>query len=67
VLPGAQMLKTTGNFDNILSFRNKNGKITIVIYNAEQTETAKTVKVGKRVFELKLKPQSINTVIMING
>jgi glucosylceramidase len=63
VLPGAQMLETTGNFDNILSFKNKNGKITVIIYNAEQTETTKTIKVGQSVFELKLKPQSINTIV----
>jgi glucosylceramidase len=64
VLPGAQRLKTAGNFDDILAFRNKNGKIAVVIYNAEQTEATKTVKVGERVFEVKLKPQSINTIIL---
>ncbi|MDR1022229.1 MAG: beta-glycosidase [Prevotellaceae bacterium] len=64
VLPGAKMLQTAGNFDNLLAFRNKNGKIAVVIYNAEQTETTKTVKVGRRVFEVKLKPQSINTMIL---
>jgi glucosylceramidase len=64
VLPGAQMLQTAGNFDNILAFRNTNGKIVVVIYNTEQTEAAKTVKVGERVFEVKLEPQSINTIIL---
>ena len=65
VLPGARMLKTKGKFDNILSFKNKNGKIVAVLYNAEQTETTKTVKVGGSVFELKLKPQSINTIVVV--
>ncbi|MDR0566703.1 MAG: beta-glycosidase [Prevotellaceae bacterium] len=62
VLPGAKRLKTAGDFDSILSFKNKNGKITTVIYNADLTETTKILKIGKNLFEVVLKPQSINTI-----
>jgi glucosylceramidase len=64
ILPGAQRLKTAGEFGDVLSFKNKNGKIITIFYNDEKTETTKTVKVGEDVFELKLKPQSINTILL---
>ncbi|MDR0620021.1 MAG: beta-glycosidase [Bacteroidales bacterium] len=64
VLPEAKMLKTKGAFDNILAFKNKNGKIAVLLRNNTGSDITKTVKIGKKVFEINIKSQSINTILL---
>jgi glucosylceramidase len=64
VLPGAQLLPVEGQFDNMLAFRNPDGRYVLIIRNDGETATERTIKIGKRTIRLALKPDSFNTVVL---
>ena len=62
VKPGFYMLKT--NSANALSFINPDGKIVIVLENELKTKSVKTIRIDDHQFQIALKPESFNTVVV---
>jgi glucosylceramidase len=66
VKPGAKRLETSGDFTNLLAFRNTNGSIVIVAQNDSDTEKKVKIKVGKKLIEPTLKAASLNSFVLKN-
>jgi trehalose/maltose hydrolase-like predicted phosphorylase/O-glycosyl hydrolase len=64
VQPGARFLPVSGEFTDMLAFRNPDGKVVLIAHNAQQVEVTRVVRVGERNVSLKLRPQSFNTVVL---
>jgi len=62
VLQGAQFLPVSGNFNDMLAFRNADGSYALIIFNAEKAGTKKTIKIGENLISVALKPLSFNTI-----
>ncbi len=64
VLPGAQFLPVSGEFTNMLAFRNQDGSIVLVLNNKEEQVKATGIKLGDKVVLMELQPNSINTIVV---
>ncbi|MDR0745623.1 MAG: beta-glycosidase [Mediterranea sp.] len=64
VLPGARFLPLSGQFTDLLAFRNPDGKYVLIVHNNQNTVTTRVVKIGDKYVSLKLQPQSFNTVVL---
>jgi glucosylceramidase len=64
VKPGARYLPVSGEYDDLMAFRNPDGQYILILYNAEDAEAERTVKVGDRYIKMRLNPQSLNTVVL---
>ena len=62
VMPGAVMLPVSGEFDDLLAFRNPDGDIITVIRNDTDADTVKTIKVGGITLSPELKAKSFSTI-----
>ena len=62
VMPGAVMLPTSGECDDVLAFRNPDGDIIAVIRNNSDTDTPRIIKIGSASIRLMLKPESFSTI-----
>lgn len=60
VQPGATLISVSDN-ENMLAFKNPDGKIIIVLANESEVVVKQTIKVAKRYLEVIIKPHSINT------
>jgi glucosylceramidase len=64
VLPGARFLPVSGEFTDLMAFRNTDGSYVLVIHNTNDVEIKPVIKIGDRVISLTIKPQSFNTVML---
>jgi len=64
VRPGAKRLGISGEFTNMLAFRNADGTIVLVMNNSENTEISPRIQVGEETLSIKLKPQSFHTLVI---
>jgi glucosylceramidase len=64
VLPGAKFLASTGSFDNLLAFKNTDGRYVLIIFNQNNTTTKPVIKIGNRTITAALQPNSINTIVL---
>jgi glucosylceramidase len=64
VQPGAKRLQTTGSFDNLLAFMNKDKSVVIVAQNESPVEKVLRVKVGNKMISPLLKADSFNTIFI---
>jgi glucosylceramidase len=62
VKPGAKLIAISGEFTNMLAFRNTDGRYVLVIHNAEDSEAKKVIALGDITLSVTLKPQSFNTI-----
>lgn len=64
VMPGAQLVPVESflGFDDQLSFRNTDGTLVLIVNNAISEQQAVRLAIGKRMLELKLAPDSLNTI-----
>ena len=62
VKPGDHKLKTLGQDENLLAFRNKERKTIILVANKEKKKKNMTVSINGNVLNLSLKPKSFNTL-----
>ena len=62
VMPGAVMLSISGEFDDMLAFRNPDGDIIAVIRNNSDIDSSKVIKIGSASICIKLKPESFSTI-----
>jgi glucosylceramidase len=59
---GATFLPASGTCDNVLAFRNPNGKLVLLVRNELSHSQILQVQVIDQAFSLELAPDSINTV-----
>lgn len=59
VKPGAHKLKTMGKDENLLAFKNKDGKTVLLIANKEDKPQNMTISLNGNVLKINLKPKSI--------
>lgn len=64
VLPGAKRLAVSGEFDNMLAFKNTDGSIVLVMQNRENQPVTPKVKIGEDVISFTLEPQSFSTIVV---
>jgi len=64
IKPGARELSVSGTFNDILAFKNKDGKTIVIIQNAGQKEMDLSVKISNKLIQLRLKPLSFNTLVI---
>jgi glucosylceramidase len=64
VLPGAQRLAVSGEFSNLLVFKNIDDSYVLVIHNDKDTEIRPSIKIGERGISPILKPKSFNTIVL---
>ena len=62
VQPGSRRLKVSAS-ENMLAFRNHEGKVVVVVYHPGAAPMNKTVRIGDMCFVLALSPQSLATVV----
>lgn len=61
--PGDHYLKSSKG-KNHLAFKLKDGRIMVLVYNAEDYQKTINIKVGNKPMALKLKAKSINTILV---
>jgi glucosylceramidase len=64
VLPGAKRLQTSGDFNNLLAFLNKDKSIVVMVQNDSDHEKVIRIKVGNEMVSPSLKADSFNTLII---
>lgn len=64
VMPGAQLVPVESflGFDDQLAFRNPDGTLVLLVNNAISERQAVRLAIGKQMLELKLAPDSLNTI-----
>ncbi len=62
VKPGAHKMKTMGKDRNLLAFKNPDGETVILIVNTSDHREKTTVSLNGKVYEIKMKPNSFNTI-----
>lgn len=67
VKPGAKLLTTNGEYDNVLSFSNPDNSVVIIVTNEQSAVQDLKIKVGGKMIAANLKPQSINTFVVKNN
>jgi len=64
VLPGARFLPVSGEFTDLIAFRNADGSYVLVIHNPGDVEIKPVIQIGDRTISITLKPQSFSTITM---
>ncbi len=64
VKPGASFLPVTGDYGDLLAFLNPDGQCVLILHNPQDEESAKILEVGGKLLEVKLKPNSFNTIVL---
>jgi glucosylceramidase len=64
IQPGAFKLQTKGPFENILAFRNPDGKIVLIMVNSEMSTKNLKVKIGNKIITAGLTAKSFNTFVL---
>jgi glucosylceramidase len=64
IKPGARKLTAKGKFENLLAFRNPDGKLILVAENTEITSQMFRIRIGKKLIRAELAPESFNTMII---
>ncbi|GEM_PF-24697 len=64
VRPGAKRVNGSGEYTNMLAFKNTDGSIVLVMQNKEDKIQSPRIKVGEDVISVNLKPQSFHTIII---
>ena len=67
VKPGARLLKTSGDLNDILVFRNPDQTTVIVIRNESSAGKTIVLKIGDKIIEPLLKADSFNTIVVENA
>lgn len=67
VLPSAKKIRTTGNTDDILAFKNADNSVIIVVANQADENKNIRIKVGNLSITPELPNNSINTFKIANG
>jgi glucosylceramidase len=62
VEPGAVKLNLSGTSDQVLAFKNPDGRLVLIMGNNTLEPVEKVVMIGKDQFKLKLEPKSFNTL-----
>lgn len=60
---GAIKLSTNGNFEDLLAFKNPNGKIIIVAANRQNEDKMIAIKIGDKYFRVELNARSFNSFV----
>lgn len=64
IKPGASMLKTSGEYNDLLAFQNPDKSLVLVIHS--DTDRELKIKVGDKMIAPKLKAGSFNTLVVSN-
>ncbi len=64
VRPEAKMLTVTGDYEDMLAFRNTDGSVILVMANNSDEVRKVNVTIGKTVIEPELQANSINTIVL---
>jgi len=64
VEPGASRVETEGTLDDALAFRNRDGRVVIVLRNARPYSQPVTVSAGGSAVALTLDADSYNTLVL---
>lgn len=64
VLPGAVVLPMSGEFTDMLAFRNTNGSYVLILHNSSNSGIKPVIKVGNHTISVPIEPQSFNTVLI---
>ena len=62
ILPGAQMLPVSGEFTNLLAFKNPDKSIVLVIHNEKEESIQPSIRIGSNTIAPVLAAQSFNTI-----
>jgi glucosylceramidase len=63
-MPGARLLETKGETDNLLAFINPDGSIVLIVRNEAKYDTKINIKNGREEINPLLKADSFNTFIL---
>ncbi len=66
VRPGDHKLKTMGQDENLLAFKDKEGKTVLLYANKENKVKQMTIVINKKVLNVQFKPKSFNTLVVSN-
>jgi glucosylceramidase len=64
VLPGARFLPVSGEFTDMVAFRNTDGGYVLVIHNTNDTAIKPVIKIGNQTISATIKPHSFNTILL---
>jgi glucosylceramidase len=67
IRPGAKLLTTKGDFDNILAFKNPDHSVILVLQNETPAARQININVGGKVYSPVLKADSFNTLLIPNN
>ena len=62
VLPGAKMLETSGDFDDLLAFENTDSSIVVMAYNESDQEKNIKLEISGKLLKATLEAKSFNTI-----
>jgi glucosylceramidase len=62
ILPGAKRVAVSGESEDMLAFKNEDGRMVIVLHNRKDEETTRRIKINEDVLSVTLKPRSFNTI-----
>lgn len=61
---GAHLLSSKGSDENIIAFKNPDGRYVMIVYNPEEKLSQKTIKIGDKLIAVAFQPQSFNTIVL---
>ena len=64
VKPGAKLLETSGDFNNLLAFINKDQSVVVVVQNDSQDARTLNIKIGDKILSPTLEANSFNTFLL---
>ncbi len=62
VMPGAKKIEISGEYDDLIAFKNPDNSIVIVIANQDEANKTVNIKVNETIISPELKANSINTI-----
>lgn len=67
VQPGAKLLETSGDYNNLLAFVNPDRSIVVVVHNDSIEDRVMQIKIADKIINPKLKGDSFNTFLIKQG
>ena len=64
VKPGARLLSVSGSFKNLLAFINPDKSIVVMLQNDNEIQNTISIKVGIKIINAALEPDSFNTLLI---
>ncbi|MDR1501352.1 MAG: beta-glycosidase [Prevotella sp.] len=64
VQPKAKVLSVSGDFTDLIAFRNPDGQYVLIIYNSKDIKFSPVIKIGDKTIVVTVKPQSLNSIIL---